>query len=82
MAGLSVTQRTLEDGEAARAVGAQLLREEMGAQLNVDFSAVSDSEMLDSIEYHLLPNLVFFPGTMISMAYRFRPTGDSSMQSM
>ena len=76
MAGLSVTQRTLEDGEAARAVGAQLLREEMGAQLNVDFSAVSDSEMLDSIEYHLLPNLVFFPGTMISMAYRFRPTGD------
>jgi hypothetical protein len=76
LAGLPVTQRTLEDGETARAVGAQLLREEMGAQLNVDFSGVSDSEMLDSIEYHLFPNAFFFPGTLISMAYRFRPMGD------
>ena len=61
LAGLPVTQRTLEDGETARAVGAQLLREEMGAKLNVDFSAVSDSEMLDSIEYHLFPNAFFSP---------------------
>ena len=56
--------------------GAQLLREEMGSQLGVDFSAVSDSEMLDSIEYHLFPNAFFFPGELISMAYRFRPLGD------
>ena len=55
LAGLPVTQRTLEDGETARAVGRSLLRDEMGAQLNVDFSSVSDSEMLDSIEYHLSP---------------------------
>ena len=48
----------------------------MGAQLNVDFSGVSDSEMLDSIEYHLFPNAFFFPGTLISMAYWFRPIGD------
>ena len=61
LAGLPVTQRTLEDGETARAVGAQLLRDEMAAQLNVDFSSVSDSEMLDSIEYHLFPNAFFFP---------------------
>ena len=76
LAGLPVTQRTLEEGETARAVGAQLLREEMGAQLDVDFSSVSDSEMLDSIEYHLFPNAFFFPGALISMAYRFRPIGD------
>ena len=55
LAGLPVTQRTLEDGETARAVGAQLLREEMGAQLNVDFSSVSDSEMLDSISTTCFP---------------------------
>ena len=76
LAGLPVNQRKLEGGETARAVGAQLLRDEMGAQLNVDFSSVSDSEMLDSIEYHLFPNAFFFPGTLISMAYRFRPIGD------
>ena len=71
-----MTQRALAEGETARAAGAQLLREEMGSQLGVDFSAVSDSEMLDSIEYHLFPNAFFFPGMLISMAYRFRPLGD------
>ena len=76
LAGLPVTQRTLADGETARAVGAQQLREELGTQLDVDFSGASDSEMLDSIEYHLFPNAFFFPGALISMAYRFRPLDD------
>jgi nitrite reductase/ring-hydroxylating ferredoxin subunit len=76
LAGLPVEQRPLAPGESARAVGAQLLRDAMAAQLNRDFSAVSDSEMLDSIEYHLFPNAFFFPGMLISMAYRFRPLGN------
>jgi nitrite reductase/ring-hydroxylating ferredoxin subunit len=76
LAGLPVEQRTLSAGESARGVGAQLLREQMGSQLGRDFSKVSDSEMLDSIEYHLFPNAFFFPGMLISMAYRFRPLGD------
>ena len=82
LAGIPVTQRTLAAGETARTVGAQLLREEMGAQLGVDFSAVSDSEMLDSIEYHLFPNAFFFPGALISMAYRFRPLGEDTDQCL
>jgi len=76
LAGLPVEQRRLSAGESARSVGAQLLREHMGSQLDRDFSKVSDSEMLDSIEYHLFPNAFFFPGMLISMAYRFRPLGD------
>ena len=32
--------------------------------------------MLDSVEYHLFPNMFFFPGITIPMAYRFRPNGD------
>ena len=32
--------------------------------------------MLDSIEYHVFPNAFFFPGILISMAYRFRPLDD------
>ena len=39
-------------------------------------SGVSDSLMLDSIEYHLFPNMFFFPGVLIPMAYRFRPRGE------
>ena len=75
-ASLPVEQRPLSAEETARTVGAKMLRDAMGAQLGRDFSTVSDSEMLDSIEYHLFPNAFFFPGMLISMAYRFRPLGD------
>ena len=39
--------------------------------LDVDLSAYSDTLMLDSIEYHLFPNMFFFPGVMVPMVYRF-----------
>ena len=41
----------------------------------MELSAVSDTVMLDSIEYHLFPNMFFFPGITVPMAYRFRPNG-------
>ena len=53
-----------------------MLREQFREQLGVDLEHCSDSLMLDSIEYHLFPNMFFFPGIMIPMAYRFRPNGD------
>jgi len=31
--------------------------------------------MLDSIEYHLFPNMFMFPGVTLPMIYRFRPIG-------
>jgi phenylpropionate dioxygenase-like ring-hydroxylating dioxygenase large terminal subunit len=66
---------TLKPGETARAVAAQFLRETMSAEFRVDLAAYSDSEMLDSIEYHLFPNMFFFPGVSLPMLYRFRPNG-------
>jgi phenylpropionate dioxygenase-like ring-hydroxylating dioxygenase large terminal subunit len=66
---------TLKEGETARAVAAQFLRESMGTEFGVDLSDYSDSEMLDSIEYHLFPNMFFFPGVSLPMLYRFRPNG-------
>jgi nitrite reductase/ring-hydroxylating ferredoxin subunit len=65
------------DDEAARGVTAQILRERIGTALGVDLSGYSDSLMLDSIEYHLFPNMFFFPGISIPMVYRFRPNGDN-----
>ena len=64
------------EGETARSVAAADLRRLLGEQWGTDLSAVSDSVMLDSIEYHLFPNMFFFPGINIPMVYRFRPNGD------
>ncbi|MBI1180272.1 MAG: aromatic ring-hydroxylating dioxygenase subunit alpha, partial [Alphaproteobacteria bacterium] len=66
---------TLREGETARSACAAYLRETMGAEFRVDLSGYSDSEMLDSIEYHLFPNMFFFPGVSLPMLYRFRPNG-------
>ena len=42
----------------------------------MDLSRYSDSEMMDSIEYHLFPNMFMFPGVNLPMIYRFRPMGN------
>ena len=70
------------EGETARAIAAEDLRRRLGEELGIDLSQVSECLMLDSIEYHLFPNMFFFPGINIPMAYRFRPNGsdvDSSI---
>jgi phenylpropionate dioxygenase-like ring-hydroxylating dioxygenase large terminal subunit len=66
---------TLPAGMTARQRHADLLRKQLTEQMQVDLSQVSNSEMLDSIEYHLFPNACFFPGIVIPLIYRFRPLG-------
>lgn len=64
---------SLPPGTTARARHAELMRGRLGAQYGVDLAAVSDSQLLDSIEYFLFPNACFFPGIGIPLIYRFRP---------
>ena len=45
----------------------------MGERYGHDFSHLSESITLDSIEYYLFPNAFFFPGLSLPMVYRFRP---------
>ena len=66
----------LPDGMRARDYYAQLTKEQMGAQYGHDFSGLSQSVTLDSIEYYLFPNAFFFPGLSLPMVYRFRPDPD------
>lgn len=66
---------TVKPGETARIVMARYLRGILGDKYRVDLSKVSDSEMIDTIEYHLFPNMVLFPGVSLPMVYRFRPLG-------
>lgn len=65
----------LPEGMTARAAHAQKLRGAMGKELGKDLSEVPTAIMLDSIEYHLFPNMCFFPGVSIPLIYRFRPLG-------
>lgn len=66
---------TLPEGMSARQRHADLLRQNLSSKIDVDLSHTSNSELLDSIEYHLFPNACFFPGIVIPLIYRFRPLG-------
>lgn len=62
-------------GETARIVMARFLRKVLGEKYRSDLARFSDSEVIDTIEYHLFPNMVLFPGLSLPMVYRFRPIG-------
>lgn len=74
--GLAVEGHKLKPGETARTVAAEAMRNNLKQSLGVDLGDTSDSVILDSIEYHLFPNMFFFPGIVVPMVYRFRPNGD------
>jgi phenylpropionate dioxygenase-like ring-hydroxylating dioxygenase large terminal subunit len=65
----------LTAGETARTVMARYLRKVLSEKYGCDLERFSDSEMIDTIEYHLFPNMVLFPGLSLPMVYRFRPIG-------
>lgn len=61
------------EGKTARDVYAGIVREQFAQKYEQDFSHVSTSQALDSIEYFLFPNMFLFPGLSLPMVYRFRP---------
>ena len=65
----------LAEGETARGAAAAALRERLGGLWQVPLDDYSVSEMVDSIEYHLFPNMCVFPGVSLPLVYRFRPLG-------
>ncbi|RME65982.1 MAG: aromatic ring-hydroxylating dioxygenase subunit alpha [Alphaproteobacteria bacterium] len=66
---------TVGPGETARTVMARYLRQTLGQKYGTDLSRYSDSEVIDTIEYYLFPNMFLFPGLSLPMVYRFRPIG-------
>ncbi|NNH68519.1 aromatic ring-hydroxylating dioxygenase subunit alpha [Nocardia uniformis] len=66
---------TVPEGESARPVVAEALRQRM-AQQGTDVSTVSDSEILDAIEYFVFPNMCPWAGIGAPITYRFRPYGN------
>jgi hypothetical protein len=64
------------ENETARIVMARQLRKALGERYGRSLDQFSDSEIIDTIEYHVFPNTILFPGLSLPMAYRFRPLGD------
>ena len=66
---------TIPEGERARDVYARYVQHTLGETYDNDFSNLSVSQTIDSIQYHVFPNAFFFPGLHIPLCYRFRPDG-------
>jgi len=64
------------DGGSARSVLAERTRRLLAERTGRDFSALTDCEALDAIEYFVFPNFVPWAGYTTPLAYRFRPAGD------
>lgn len=66
-----------EEGESVRSALARAVRGDAAA-FGFDFSALSDSEIFDGIEYFVFPNVVTFRSAVGHLCYRFLPdsTGD------
>lgn len=64
------------EGRSARQAFAELERAMYLEQHGVDLSDVNDIEMIDSIQYLLLPNLAPWGGYQQPFLYVYRPNGD------
>ena len=70
------------EGQRARDVYARWVQDSLGEIYDNDFSDLSVSQTIDSIQYHLFPNAFFFPGLQIPLCYRFRPDGPDPDRSI
>ena len=61
----------------ARKVLAEAGREAFGAANGLDYSGVTDSEMLDNLTYNIFPNWSPWGGFAPNIVYRWRPWGDA-----
>jgi nitrite reductase/ring-hydroxylating ferredoxin subunit len=68
--------------QSGRDVVAGMMRVGFGAMYGVDLSAVSNTELLDAIEYLLFPNFTPWGGFGLPIVYRFRPDGDDHESSL
>jgi phenylpropionate dioxygenase-like ring-hydroxylating dioxygenase large terminal subunit len=67
---------TVPEGTTAREVTAAEMRSRWSERTGLDLSGVSDSEMIDAIQYFVFPNLVPWGGVGSPINYRFQPYGN------
>jgi phenylpropionate dioxygenase-like ring-hydroxylating dioxygenase large terminal subunit len=65
-------------GQTSRSVLADFMKAALTQQTGVDYSEVSDTDVLDTIQYFVFPNVVIFAGYAFPVMYRFRPNGSEN----
>jgi phenylpropionate dioxygenase-like ring-hydroxylating dioxygenase large terminal subunit len=63
------------EGRTARWVMAEQLRAQMQEKHGLDYSGHSVPEMIDSLKYHVFPNLLVYPAPGLCLVQHFRPDG-------
>ncbi len=79
-------QATLPDVNSMEKFGRKEIaawrRETMAEMLGADLSALSDAEMIDSIQYAMFPNFGPWLGEGLPLIYQFLPLGDNPDESL
>jgi hypothetical protein len=69
-------------GQSPRAFLAQSVRTNLSQSSRLDLDHVSDSEMLDTIQYFVFPNFSPWAGVGAPIVYRWRPYGNDTQRSI
>ncbi len=69
-------------GKTPRQIMAELKRIQYQKQTGVNIDHATDSEAIDTIQYFLFPNTVFWVGYGAPIVYRYRPNGDDPETSI
>lgn len=72
----------LPEGLTARQAMGDAKRAFLREQFGVEVADMTDCEALDTIQYHIFPNLVVWAGWGSFLVYRFRPNGDDPGSSI
>lgn len=73
--GLPPEEQQIPEGLSARQYMGDIKRRYLKDTLGVDVPDMTDTEALDTIQYHIFPNLVCWAGWGSFLVYRFRPDG-------
>jgi len=72
----------LQPGQRARTLLADQQRRTLSDRHGADLGGVSDSDMLDQIQYSIFPNVIPWPTVAAPLTYRFRPSGGDPHQCL
>jgi phenylpropionate dioxygenase-like ring-hydroxylating dioxygenase large terminal subunit len=79
---LTDDERVLPEGLTARQALGDRKRRFLRDEYGVDIPDMTDCEALDTIQYHIFPNLVCWAGWGSFLVYRFRPDGNDPARSI
>ncbi|MEB3278725.1 MAG: aromatic ring-hydroxylating dioxygenase subunit alpha [Lyngbya sp.] len=75
--GTDINTINFPENGSSRPFAAEVSRQAFQQLTGVDYTEVSDAEMLDAISYFIFPNFMSWPGVGSPLQFRFRPYGNN-----